>query len=417
MSETDWTPALVVLGVAGVAGIALAVRGRGDRSLGQEGDARHSELLREKDSLYGLLREHHAARATTVDAQAWAQELDHLERDAARVLRNLDQLDRPATQAATAGRRTGWSSLAWGLGSALLLGGIGWWVQESATVRGQGESLTGGTAPSSDTDRALAALEQAVEANPNDVAARNRLGHAYLSIERPMDAFKQAEAVAKIVTDDPEARTHQAVVLLTMGDVDTAGKVLDKVLTTAPGFAEALGWRGAIHYQLAEYPQAVARWESAVAADAGLQPTLAPLIAAAKDPSTIQRGAASARAEATPAADAAPSPTDVTGSLTASGAPAAGATIFLFARPEGVTSAPPTWVKRLPVTTFPLDFRIGPADAMMGGAAPASVVLTARVDADGNPSTKGVGDLEGQSGVVKPGATGVSIALAPVKAP
>lgn len=417
MSETDWTPALVVLGVAGVAGVALALRGRGDRSLGQEGDARHSELLREKESLYGLLREHHAARATAVDATAWAQELSHLERDAARVLRDLDQLERPATQSTPTSRRPGWSSLAWGLGSALLLGGIGWWVQESATVRGEGESLTGGTAASSDTDRALAALEQAVEANPNDVTARNRLGHAYLSIERPMDAFKQAEAVAKLVNDDPEARTHQAVVLLTMGDVDTAGKVLDKVLTTAPGFAEALGWRGAIHYQLGEYPQAVTRWESAVAADAGLRPTLAPLIAAAKDPSTIQRGAATAQAEATPAAGAAPSPEDVTGSLTASGAPAPGATLFLFARPEGVTSGPPTWVKRLPVTTFPLDFRIGPADAMLGGAAPAGVVLTARVDADGNPSTKGAGDLEGQSTVVKPGATGVSIALAPVKAP
>jgi tetratricopeptide (TPR) repeat protein len=407
VNGTNWTPALVILGVALASGIGLALASRRGGSLPAAEASRRSELLRERDSRYALLREHHAARATASDHAAWRAELDRLEREAALVLQALDALEAPAAPAPVAPRRSAFRGLAWGLGSALVLGALGWWVQESATVRGEGMSVTGGTA--TELDRALAALEAAVEAQPDDIVARNRLGHAYLSMERPMDAFRQAEAVVAKAPEDPEARTHQAVVLLTMGDAATAGRVLDKVLTGTPGFAEALGWRGAIHFQLGEHAQAAERWSAAVAADASLAPTLEPLIARAKAAPTAPPGAQAA-AEA-PAQATQPG---VDGTIRAESPLPQGATIFLFARPEGVDGGPPTWVRRLPAETLPLDFHIGPEHAMMGGAAPAKLVVTARVDADGNPSTRGAGDLEGASAVVSPGTTGVTLTLAPL---
>jgi hypothetical protein len=417
VSETNWVPALVVLGVAVVGGALLALRARADAApLPGDGATRASELQREKTQLYTLLREHHDARTTAPDPAAWRAALDVLEADAARVLRALDEVAGagdaspapPPTPRRGAGR-----GLAWGLGAAIVLGGLGWWVQQSATPRGEGMSVTGGQA--SEVDRALAALEAAVQANPGDIAARNRLGHAYLSLERPMDAFEQAKAVVALQTDDPEARTHQAVVLLQMGDTDKAGQVLDKVLAGAPTFAEALGWRGAIHYQLGQYPDAVTRWEAAVAADASLTPTLAPLLEAARNPSTLPPRDAAPPAPA--AADSAPDPADITGRITATGSVPTGAVLFLFARPEGVESGPPTWVQRLPTASFPQDFRIGPANAMLGGPTPAALVLTARVDGDGNPSTSGPGDLVAKSAPLAPGATGVELALAPASGP
>ncbi len=106
-------------------------------------------------------------------------------------------------------------------------------------------------------------------------------------------------------------------------------------------------------------------------------------------------------------------PDEVAGTLTVeAGVPVDGAVIFLSARPDGVTSGPPTWVKKLPVTTFPLPFTLGPADAMMGGPTPTSLVVTARLDRDGDAATKAPDDLVATSAALAPGARNVTLALA-----
>jgi tetratricopeptide (TPR) repeat protein len=427
MSDTAWMPALTVLGVAAAAGGALAWRTRGGTGLPSAARAERTDRATEKDAAYALLREHHAARAGWADPEAWDAELGRLERGAAIALRDLetarDAVPTDEAPAPTPRPGSGWRGVAWTVATCGFLAGLGWWVQEAATPRAEGQSVTGGQA-SAGPD--LSALEADVAAHPDDVAAKNRLGHAYLSAERAMDAFKLAEDVAKLRNDDPEARTHQAVVLLGMGDVVTAGRVLDRVLAQAPAMPEALGWRGAIHYQIGEYAQAATRWQAAVDADPSLRDQLAPLIAAAKDPATPARRAAeaaAAQAAATgPSAspdgahptttDATPDPRDVVGTIEApDGALRPGDLLFLSARPEGVTSGPPTWVQRLQPTAFPVSFRIGPANAMLGGDPPAKVVLTARIDRDGNPTSKGPDDLEGRSGPVAPGAADVRITL------
>ena len=92
---------------------------------------------------------------------------------------------------------------------------------------------------------------------------------------------------------------------------------------------------------------------------------------------------------------------------------ATGGVLFLFVRPAGATGGPPLAVQRIPSPSFPLDFGIGPRDAMVaGGPFPDRVTVEARLDQDGNAMTEGPGDLSARSETA-PGATGVRLTLAP----
>jgi hypothetical protein len=90
---------------------------------------------------------------------------------------------------------------------------------------------------------------------------------------------------------------------------------------------------------------------------------------------------------------------------------AGGGILFLFIRPAGATGGPPLAVQRIPSPSFPLEFAIGPQDAMVaGGPFPERVSIEARLDGDGNAMTEEPGDLSAR-GEVAPGASGVALAL------
>jgi len=87
------------------------------------------------------------------------------------------------------------------------------------------------------------------------------------------------------------------------------------------------------------------------------------------------------------------------------------AVLFLIARRGD--SGPPTAVKRIPSPTFPFSFELGPGDRMIQ-AMPWSgpLGLSARVDSDGNATTRSAGDLQGKgAGPVNPGDEGVTVVL------
>ena len=89
----------------------------------------------------------------------------------------------------------------------------------------------------------------------------------------------------------------------------------------------------------------------------------------------------------------------------------AGATLFLIARAG--TSGPPLAVQRIPSPRFPMEFSIGPEDRMIAGL-PFSGPLrvTARIDRDGNATTRSPGDLRGEvEGTVDPGDRGISLVI------
>ena len=88
-----------------------------------------------------------------------------------------------------------------------------------------------------------------------------------------------------------------------------------------------------------------------------------------------------------------------------------GAVLFLIAR-RGA-SGPPTAVKRIPNPTFPLEFELGPQDRMIQ-AMPWSgpLELSARLDSDGNATTRSPGDLQGSApGPANPGDAQIRIVL------
>lgn len=88
-----------------------------------------------------------------------------------------------------------------------------------------------------------------------------------------------------------------------------------------------------------------------------------------------------------------------------------GAVLFLIAR--GEAPGPPIAVKRIEAPSFPLAFELGPDDRMLQAVPFAGPLrLTARLDGDGNATSRSPGDLQGDlPGAVSPGATGVELVL------
>lgn len=89
----------------------------------------------------------------------------------------------------------------------------------------------------------------------------------------------------------------------------------------------------------------------------------------------------------------------------------AGAVLFVIAR--NAAAGPPTAVLRLPQPRFPLRWEIGPAQRMIEGTPFAGpFALSARLDSDGNATTRGAEDLQGRApGQHFPGDAGIEIVL------
>lgn len=96
----------------------------------------------------------------------------------------------------------------------------------------------------------------------------------------------------------------------------------------------------------------------------------------------------------------------------------AGATLFLAARAFNPGGGPGQVlaVKRLTTGSWPMSFELTSADVMLNGTTfQGKVVLTARVDQDGEAMTKQVGDVEGQAGPVEVPNAGVALVLNTVR--
>lgn len=94
-----------------------------------------------------------------------------------------------------------------------------------------------------------------------------------------------------------------------------------------------------------------------------------------------------------------------------SGRARSGAVLFLIARAS--ESGPPLAVKRISAPSFPLEFSLGPDDRMIQSRPFVGPLrISARLDADGNASSRTPGDLEGVApGSYDPGAEGVSLVI------
>jgi len=86
------------------------------------------------------------------------------------------------------------------------------------------------------------------------------------------------------------------------------------------------------------------------------------------------------------------------------------ASLFIFARPEGMEAGPPLAVRKHGIFGFPFEFEIGQLNTMMEGSVfEGNLTLTARLDQDGNRKSS-PGDIEGKVNV-KAGEKGVQLIL------
>ena len=87
------------------------------------------------------------------------------------------------------------------------------------------------------------------------------------------------------------------------------------------------------------------------------------------------------------------------------------AVLFVFVREAGFGAGPPIAAKRLPATAFPIAFEIGESDAMMGQPFPDTLLVEARLDADGDPTTRPPTDPKARQDDVKAGSTSLELVL------
>ena len=446
---TDWTPGAVALGLATAIGIFMALRVRhATRRPVDSADAGPraaitEDLLRQRDALYEQIRALDADPGWRADDRAG--ERHRLVIEAARTLQALDVTaahtalpgssptshgTSPATSPAVVKRSNPWVNAAIGGGAgvfgAMLVLGIQDFTKEKPAMgpgpggdqRPAGDGLTG-MSPTNNCEAEIAAARMAADAAPDDVHTRLVYARSLLDCDDVKGAFDQTQLVTNKDPDNADARTLQAVVLLQIGDVDMASGLLDKVIALHPDHVEALGYRGAVYLNAGDKEKAIAAWERVIALDPSQTEAVSPLIAMArtgKNPfgsAPVVGGTSAPLLGAAPSSpSAAPTPSDISGTINCQAcAPGSAPYVFIYLRPAGQDRGPPAAAKKLEHPTFPIEFRLGPADSPMGGAFPEDGTLAVRVDMDGNPTTREPGAPEGRAEHVKPGQVGVGVVL------
>jgi len=222
-----------------------------------------------------------------------------------------------------------------------------------------------------------------------------------------IEAFKKA-----LMADpnQPEAHAYLGMILAQAGHAEGAIMAFDKALAVHPDFPMALWGKGMLLYQTKSDPAAARETLQKLAA---IMPPGAEKVEVEKAIADL----GSMPADTKRPAQSAPSKPASTGSakpvekpMPASSAKLQGvievdpklkskvesqAVLFIIARPAG--GGPPIAVKRIARPTFPLAYSLGPEDAMSPDASfSGKVVVSARLDKDGDPMTREPGNLSGE---------------------
>jgi cytochrome c-type biogenesis protein CcmH len=428
LSGSIWIPGLLVLaiGLAGGLWAAFNLRRQGRASkTGSNADVRLkiADLENRRDELYQRLRRAEEERSDPGDRR-------ELELAAARTLRELDELQgsvpalraaqpAPPPQAAPAAANLGTRhpllvGFAFGAALVLLVTVLIYFAlrdakpdvqpgaQAPVAQDPQGEPPHQATAPiPPELAHRIAELEGYLAASPEDIMARKELAVTHLAAGQLMEAFENAGVLLQQNPDDPDGLYVHGVVRLSMGQFTVAVDLLDRLLAQYPDHPDALMYRGLALHQLGQPEQAMDSWELGLEMAGGSHPQIQELIMMAEqgrlgapEPPTTQPAPATAPpSQASPAPQAAADSYGMRIELGAAASP--GAVLFVFLRTA--EAGPPVAAKRIVQPVFPLDLAMGPGDSMMGAELPATGILVARLDGDGDVSTSSPGDLQAQS--------------------
>jgi len=271
-------------------------------------------------------------------------------------------------------------------GIFLMLFGLALGVMLTQSIRprqGEGDTMTGGfmtgTSPaSSETSAALAEGKQAFERQ---------------DYPKAIEAFKSVLAAD---ATNPEAHSYMGFILLQAGHGDGALLAFEKALSRAPNFPMALWGKGMVLYQdKKDFAGARAIFERLLA-----------MVPPGEERNEITKILAEIPASGGVATTAQPailasSGQTISGTITIDARLRAkldpNAALFIIARPAGGPGGPPLAVKKIAKPTFPLSYTLGQENVMMQGTPfSGKINITVRLDKDGNPTTRGAGDLTGE---------------------
>ena len=295
--------------------------------------------------------------------------------------------DQRSAQGATRFRR--WQLV--GGGMFLMLFGLllGVMLTKSVRTRGgendtmTGDFLTGTTPANADARAAL---------------SEGKTAFAHQEFPKAIEAFKKVLAADP---NNPEAHSYMGFILVEAGHADGALLAFDRALSQAPNFPMALWGKGLVLYR---EKKDFAGAREALEKVLNLVPPgeerneIAKLLAEIPAGGDQRSQASAAGPNAT--APSSPSP-QITGKITIDPKLKTNvdpnATLFIIARPASDAPGPPLAVKKIDRPTFPLSYSLGKENVMMqGGPFTGKINITVRLDKDGNPTTRGAGDMTGE---------------------
>jgi Tetratricopeptide repeat len=281
-----------------------------------------------------------------------------------------------------------WQLVAGGL--FLLLFGLALGVMLTKSVRprsGESDSMTGdfltGTSPANSESRT--ALQEGKQA------------FARQEFPKAIEAFKKVLASDP---NNPEAHSYMGFILVQAGHGDGALTAFDKALSQAPNFPMALWGKGMVLYrEKQDFVGARETLEKLL----NLIPPGEERNEIAKILAEIPSGGSQksqSPGQSTATTSGVSSSAQISGKITIDPKLKANldpnVTLFIIARPAGGAGGPPLAVKKIDRVTFPIDYTLGQENVMMQGTTlTGKINITVRVDKDGNPTTRGAGDLTG----------------------
>ncbi len=258
MSEVaiNWLPAIVVLGVALLAGAIFAVRAMKKPSRSGERTAELEDLEARKEALMTELRELKTAR-DKMDATAYEERRRHLEAEAARALAARDKLAAKLASSGTsraaatpaAAKPLQLAGFIYGAGTVAVL----WFLWSLVSSHGKPEAVEAPPHPPGMSTGAMSGelgeLVGRLHQNPDDFEALVQVAHLLIRQMRIAQAGPIVERALQIDPKHAESRVHMAMVTAANGDNKSALAQLDAVAQEHPTEAEAWFFRGMIGLQ------------------------------------------------------------------------------------------------------------------------------------------------------------------------
>jgi cytochrome c-type biogenesis protein CcmH len=266
-------------------------------------------------------------------------------------------------------------------------------------------------APVASIDEMVAALDQRLQQNPEDIEGWKMLGRSYMQLQnypKAIEAYEHAVALENPAGGQTLASLGEAL-LIGQGSAaaERTGQLFESALAAEPQNPKALFYGGMLAINRGDRELAARRWEA--------------LLALSPPPEIeqiLRQRVAEWRAETEPAVQANAGPgarivsINVSLSDAAAAAVAPNATVFVIAR-DPHRQSPPIAAARRTVSELPAVVSLSDADSMLPGrllSAFDQLEIVARVSGTGEPVAQ-PGDWYGEHTISEPGSAPVEIVI------